>query len=456
MRSIWAVAQNTIAQALRMKVALLVILMLLVLLPMMGAITEGDGTLKGKLQTFVSYSLSMTSLMLCTLSIAISIYCVSDDIKRRHIFLVATKPIRRSQILLGKFLGVVLLNVFLLAVYASIIWGFTMMLPVINKSSDEEIAVAQRQFFTARKEVQVKVDMEKFKALADERYDQLEKLYQLPENMTEEKIRKELLNQERLKDRSVEVGHVKSWIFNDVHPKSQDDTLFIQYEYEAATTTPDNKILGQWAVGDDRQVDKYAPGQWKTNIYPVTRREGVRIQYEFEVPADCVAEDGYVAVMFKNPFENATTVIPQDVKLLYKTGSFNTNYIRVVLVLLSRLICLSAIGIFASTWLSFPVAVFVTVGIFCLAVVNSFFSESVAGLAQAARIAYNLTLMPIVWMLPKFDAAYDPTPYLITSKLLSSSLLGEIYLYTVFIKSSILIFFGIIIFRFRELAKINV
>ena len=188
MTKIWAVAHNTISQALRMKVSLLVILLLLILLPMLGSDSEGDGTLKGKLQTFVSYGLSLTSVLLCALSIAISIFCITDDIKRRRIYLVATKPIRRSQILIGKFLGLSLLNLFLLTVYASIIYGATLLLPIINKSNDEEIAIAQRQFFTARKELGVKIEQQQLVDLAKDNYDQLEKLNQLPETMTHAQI----------------------------------------------------------------------------------------------------------------------------------------------------------------------------------------------------------------------------------------------------------------------------
>ncbi|MHC4742557.1 MAG: hypothetical protein ACYS8Z_11635, partial [Planctomycetota bacterium] len=61
MRRIWAVAVNTIKQALRMKIAVIFILLLLVLLPTMALTTTGDNTLKGRLQTFVSYGLSLTS-----------------------------------------------------------------------------------------------------------------------------------------------------------------------------------------------------------------------------------------------------------------------------------------------------------------------------------------------------------------------------------------------------------
>jgi len=64
MRRVWAVARNTIAAALRMKVAVVVIVLLLILLPLMSMIMVGDGTLHGKLQTFVSYGLSLTTLLL--------------------------------------------------------------------------------------------------------------------------------------------------------------------------------------------------------------------------------------------------------------------------------------------------------------------------------------------------------------------------------------------------------
>ena len=122
MHSIWAVATNTIRQALRMKVALIFTILLLVLLPVMALSMPGDGTIKGRLQTFVSYGLSLTSLLLCLLTIVVSIFSLTNDIKQRQIFTVLTKPVRRFQLLLGKLLGVVLLDVALLALFSAIIY----------------------------------------------------------------------------------------------------------------------------------------------------------------------------------------------------------------------------------------------------------------------------------------------------------------------------------------------
>jgi ABC-type transport system involved in multi-copper enzyme maturation permease subunit len=141
MRSIWAVAKNTIAQAMRMKIAVVIFLLLLVLLPLMVMITEGDGSLKGKLQTFMSYGLSLMSIMLCMLTIAISCFTLSNDIKFKHIFLVVTKPVMRFQILVGKFIGLVIIEVFLITIFAVIIYAGTMFIPRLSKASDAEIAM---------------------------------------------------------------------------------------------------------------------------------------------------------------------------------------------------------------------------------------------------------------------------------------------------------------------------
>ena len=125
MHSLWAIARNTLSQAIRMKVAAVVIVLLAVLLPLMSVVMQGDGTLLGKLQTFVSYGLGLVSLLLCILTIAISTFTLSNDLKRKHLYLVVTKPVRRYEIVAGKLIGVLILNVLLLAMFGTIIYVLT-------------------------------------------------------------------------------------------------------------------------------------------------------------------------------------------------------------------------------------------------------------------------------------------------------------------------------------------
>jgi hypothetical protein len=387
-------------------------------------------------------------------TISISSYILANDIKRKHIFLVVTKPVRRFQIVLGKFLGVVLLDIFLLAIFAAIIYSGTKLMPRLSKADDAEVALAQRQFFTARKELSSYVDEEKLDALAMKAYERLEKVNQLPESMTKKQILKELRNQEVLKDRAVEVGTEKAWVFENIGPLSEGETLFVQFKYEVATTPPSGKIIGQWAVGDDRQR-QVGVGEWKTEIYTVQRRDKTRTQYEFEVPADCVAEDGRVAVMFRNDYVNNTTVMPKEIKLLYRLGSFEGNYIRAVLLILTRLIFLAALGVSLSTWLSFPVAIFVCIVFFFVGTFYGFIFESFDSMSLNANVVYSLTIKPLLWLIPKFDGDHNPSQFIIFAKVLNTGFLARIYLVTVFMKSMILLLFGMLIFRIREIARIT-
>ena len=150
MRSIWAVAVNTVKQALRMKVAAVFIILLVVLLPAMGLTMTGDGTLKGRLQTFVSYGLSLAAFLLCLLTIVVAIYSLTSDIEQKQIYTVVTKPVRRFQLLLGKLLGVILLDVFLLTLFSAIIYTITIYMPKFTQASEAEFAQAQNEFYTAR------------------------------------------------------------------------------------------------------------------------------------------------------------------------------------------------------------------------------------------------------------------------------------------------------------------
>jgi hypothetical protein len=455
MHSVWAVARNTIAQAVRMKVAVIVIIMLVILLPLMSVIMVGDGTLQGKLQTFISYGLALTSLLLCLLTIAVSTYTLTGDLKTNQIHLVVTKPIRRYQILCGKLMGVVILDVFLLAAFASIIYVLTLSIPKLAKAGSAELGQVKREFFTTRLSMTSDLDEEKINALATQAYEKLERSRQLPETMTKDQILSELRGQEKLKARAVEPGGQRIWEFKNITPADPNETLFVRYKYEVSVEPPDYRVRGTWLVGDYRQI-QYGMGDWESPVARIERTELIRQFHEFEVPVSVIAPDGYLGVVFfNNPYLNQTTIIPEEVQALLKTGSFTANYIRAVLLILVRLIFLAALGISVSTWLSFPVAIFICTMFFFIGTVNGFIVESFSVLGQAAHIIYSLTVRPVLWFLPRFDGEFNPTRFMISAKLLSWLFLVKVYAVTVFIKSVLLLLFGIWIFNNREIAKIS-
>lgn len=457
MHSIWAVAKNTIAQAVRMKVAAVIILLLLVLLPMMSVIMTGDGTLVGKLQSFSSYGISLVSFLLSLLTIAVSCYSLSTDLRRRTLDLVITKPIMRYQIVLGKFLGTTLLSLFLLIGFACIVYGLTRAVPMLTDADPQERAQADTEFFTARRTIQASIDTEAITQRVQKRLEELKATNQLSEEIPIAQTRATLMAQEENTEKSIEVSAIKEWNFEGVYvPPDPNAVLFVRYKFEAVPEPPNSEIYGQWRIGDFRQFQT-AARQFNTPIYGFERSASVRDVHEFTVTAKVVAEDGHVTIGFYNaPDYNFSTVIFSELELLYKVGSFGMNFSRVVMLIAIRLIFLAALGVSLSTWLSFPVAILCSLAVFFAGLVNGFFLDAINSLGAVMGLVYQFTIKWFLYIIPRFDGPYSPAGYIVSGEILPWLFLVKAVLITLGIQMLLLIAVGILIFRRREIAKVTV
>ncbi|MCE5340194.1 MAG: hypothetical protein LLF92_03590 [Planctomycetaceae bacterium] len=457
MSRVWAVAKNSFVSAMRMKAAIVFMLLLIVLLPIMSLTTTGDGTLKGRVQSFISYGLGLTSLLLSILTIVVSCYVLSSDIKHKQIYSVVTKPIRRYQIVLGKVLGVVVLDLLLLSVFSTVIYALSLQMPRFVKTTPEEVAELNNEFFTARASLKATIDNTMIAARAQQAFDELKNTRQLDETKNPQTIMKELKDAIRYSMFSAEPGGMVIWEFHNVKPFDANETLFIRLKFNASQATPDNLLYGVWYIGDYRQV-QYAQEQAKTPIYAVPRKDVTKTVREFQVPADAVAADGYLAVVFYNePVNNSTIIFSEDegLEVLYKAGSFTDNYLRAVLVIFSRLVFFAVLGVSLTTWLGFPVAILFCFVVFFTGVINGFVTNSFDYIAESLQILYRFTLKPLIWLLPKFDENYNINKYIIDAKLINTGFLA-MALVGLAIKAVILLVAGFIIFAKRELARVIV
>jgi len=451
MRSIWAVATNTIKQAVRMKVAAIFLILLLVLLSSMAFSSTGDGTLKGRLQTFVSYGLSLTSILLSLLTIIISIYTITSDIEQRQIYTVITKPIRRFEFLLGKLFGVILLDIILLSLFAAIIYTITIYMPKFTKAPESERIQANNEFFTARASLTVPaIDVSQE---VEDTYKKLERSNELPENVSHDEIISQITMQKQLANRAADVGQVLTWEFDNV--KSLAENFFIKFKYDVAVNPPDMQVLGRWIVGDYQYI-KYGT-ESETPIYDRVHKNSVRDFHEIVIPADVIPEHGRLAVAFQNYPLNSTVIFfpPDGIEVLYKADSFTGNFIRVTFLILFRLIFLACLGSLAASFLSFPVAILLCLVLFSTSCISGFVMDSFGFLSQNVGVIYNYTIKWMVSLLPQFDK-YNPTRFMVPGLLLSWTVLARCAVVMVCIKSLLLLILALIIFSFREIAKIIV
>ncbi len=457
MRNIWVIAKNTFSQAIRMKLALTVFVLLFLLLPLMSKEMVGDGTLTGKLQTFSSYGLSLTSLLLSFLTITIACYSLSTDIKDKQIFSIVTKPVARFQIILGKFVGVVLFNVVMLFIFSSIIYGLTLAIPRFTNAMVGEREEADQTFFTARTGTKPEIDKKLIMAEAEQEYQTLKEQNQLPEGKTRQELVNAFAGQKFLQAMSVEPGASKSWKFYNIKTREADDQIYVRFKYEVSVSPPDNSIAGRWFIGDLRQLQNPDVKTVQTPIYDsYVRKDSVKNFHEIKIPAECVAADGYLEVGFQNMYYNNTTVIPKDIEILYRSGSFGLNFFMASVLLFVRLVFLAALGVSLSAWLSFPVAIFACLVIFFTGMVNGFIVDAIDMLGREASVIYGLTIKPILGLLPRFDGEYNPTPQIIGAKLIGWGFLLKAIAITAVMKAGLLLLIGIFIFNKREIAKVTV
>nr|ADD93904.1 hypothetical protein [uncultured marine bacterium MedDCM-OCT-S08-C1605] len=109
--------------AFRFRVFWVMAVLLVVSVGVIPLIVKGDGTAEGLTQVLVTYTLTMITAVLATGVLWLSVGTLARDIGESHIQMIAVKPIARWQIILGKWVGVMSLNLLLLAVGGAVVYG---------------------------------------------------------------------------------------------------------------------------------------------------------------------------------------------------------------------------------------------------------------------------------------------------------------------------------------------
>ena len=123
MQRIFAIAWLTWKAALRFRLFLVIAVLLLAAVVGLPILIKDDGTARGFTQILLTYTLSAITGLLGLSTLWLACGTLARDIEECQIQVVATKPIARWQIWLGKWLGIVSLNAALLAISGACVFG---------------------------------------------------------------------------------------------------------------------------------------------------------------------------------------------------------------------------------------------------------------------------------------------------------------------------------------------
>ena len=148
MQRILAISWLTWKAALRFKLFLVIAALLILAVVGLPLIIKDDGTARGFTQILLTYTLSAVTALLGLSTLWLSCGTLARDIEECQIQVVATKPIARWQIWIGKWLGIMSLNALLLALSGACIYGLLQWRA--SKLPAEEQKILREQVLVAR------------------------------------------------------------------------------------------------------------------------------------------------------------------------------------------------------------------------------------------------------------------------------------------------------------------
>jgi hypothetical protein len=457
MQRLLAIAWLTWKAALRFRLFLVLAALLLAAVVGLPLLIKDDGTARGFTQILLTYTLSVITGLLGLSTLWLSCGTLARDIEENQIQVVATKPVARWQIWLGKWLGIVSLNAVLLAiaglsVYLLLQWRATKLAP-------EEQAILRNEVLVARgssrpPDVSKKIAEETDRVLRERLKDSP------PLNQAEmAEIRMQLYEQLKAEYQIVPPGYTRSWEIELGLARKflKDKPLQLRVKFNSAEKSPTGTFLGMWRAGIPQKTELWGTPE-PLSLAPDTF-------HEIAIAPNTFDENGILRIEFWNQ-NNTTLLFPleEGIEVLYREADFGLNFARGLGIIFCWMALLAAVGLFAAAFLSFPVAAFFALGMLIMA----FSSGTLATVVEEGTIMSTneetgetgFSALDYI-IVPAFKGAlvvinlardFSPIEALSTGRSITWAQLGRAVLQIIILLGGIIALLGVTIFNRRELA----
>lgn len=355
MRPVLAVARLTFRAAFRFRLVPVLSVLLVAGVLLLPAVIKHTGKAQEFVQIVLTYTLGLTTAVLGLTTLWLACGTLAGDIEECQMQVVAVKPIARWQIWLGKWLGIMMLNGLMLglcagAVYAQLVWRS-------RGLSEGQLEILHNEVLVARSSFREKLpDLEPIVEAEYQKRSKNPTMAQMPPSEARRFIREQV----KAGIQVVPPGVTRIWRIDlsSVKHALADRPLFLRIKFYVSEKSRSGTYWGLWEVG---------PPESPKRVMDV-KNQAAETFYEFPVPPDLFDAQGSLTVEYTN--QNDTTVLfPLDegFEVLYRAGGFGPNYVRGVAIILCWLALLAALGLAAASFLSFPVAAFVALGLLIVA-----------------------------------------------------------------------------------------
>jgi ABC-type transport system involved in multi-copper enzyme maturation permease subunit len=414
---------------------------------------KDDGTAKGLVQILLTYTLSAMATLLGFATLWLSCGTLARDVEECQMQMVAVKPIARWQIWLGKWLGLLSLDAVLLALAGAAIffllqWRADRLPPDQQKILREEIFVSRASAREPPPNLTRDVERLMKQAVKD------------PSAMSEfdlAEVRRQITEGVKAQYTTVLPGRARFFGF-DLHTlkdRLRDKPLQLRVKFHTAAANPDAQYTTLWRVGPTNSPRQVV----LTETMPADSFQ------EFTLPPGLLDDAGRLYVEVGNPNDTELTFpFEEGMELLYPESTFGINFMRGLMVIFFWLALLASIGLSAASFLSFPVAAFVSLAVLFIGLssgtVATVVEQGTIVGYDASKGAYGHTVVDIV-VLPFFQGAlkiinlvesFSPIDSLSSGRSIRWGQLGLAVAQIVLLLGGFFCVVGIFLFTRRELA----
>jgi hypothetical protein len=453
MNKVLAIAGIAIRNAVRSRIVIILLGLLLLAIVGLPLTVKGDGTLTGQARILLGYTLGLVSFILSLATLWAGCAAVSLEIQDRQIQLIVAKPVRRAQIWLGKWLGLLILNAALIAFSGAVVYSLLRWTTRPEKLTAEQRAELRDNVLIAcavLKPEPVSVD-----DAARAELETIQARNPLPPDVPESKVLEAIKQKLLTQAYSVPRGGKRQWKFDAPAELPANHPLLFRFRFSSSSIGP-AAAPGRWTVR--RESD--------TAAFQVTQTNTPGSACLFKSPATAGAGGGKLIVEYENLSASPLIVVfdPEDgLKLFSYSGSFESNLARALLAILFRLAFFAALGVAAGSLFSMPVASFAAICVLLMIQIGGYI-QSIAGQDIILHSPQGEAHGPTSWdhffgiVFKAFSAVVgplrdlDPLELLTTGQLMTWAWLGSIFLAQVVVYGGVLMLLSAWVLNKRELA----
>jgi hypothetical protein len=456
MQRLLAIAWLTWKAAFRFRLFLVLAVLLLASVVGLPVLIKDDGTARGFVQIYLTYTLSVITALLGLSTLWLACGTLARDIEEGQMQVVATKPVARWQIWLGKWLGIMSLNAALLALSGACVGGLLQWraakLPAAEqKILREQILVARGSAKPAMATAAIEQDTEQIlqNRLKNNSVDKAD----VPE------LRRQVRELVKADLQLVPPGYSRTWKIDLGLAKNflRGRPLQLRVKFNAAERVASGTtFIAFWQVGAAQQT-----ALWRSepmSLAPDTF-------HEFQIPPDLFDRQGVLTATFVN-VNNTSLLFPIEdgVEVLYPEGDFPLNFARGLGIIFFWMALLAALGLTAASFLTFPVAAFFSLAMVVMVLSSRTLAEAVASGTIAGgntetgvmgSSALDLVLIPLFkGLLAAIGLVVQSSPVdaLSSGRAIAWTELGRAFVRIVLLLGGITGLAGILLFNRRELA----